>query len=79
MGSIGISELVIILLVALLVFGAKRLPEIARSLGQGMLEFKKATREISREIQSYDVPSRPEKQPALPQENVKIESEKPAA
>lgn len=39
-GTIGISGLVIIALVLLLVFGPKRIPEIARSLGSGMREFK---------------------------------------
>ena len=40
MPEIGISGLVIILVVALLIFGPKRLPEIGRSLGRGMREFK---------------------------------------
>jgi sec-independent protein translocase protein TatA len=38
--EIGISGLIIILVVALLIFGPKRLPEIGRSLGRGMREFK---------------------------------------
>jgi sec-independent protein translocase protein TatA len=38
--SIGITGLIVILIVALLVFGPKRLPEIGRSLGKGMREFK---------------------------------------
>lgn len=38
--EIGISGLIVILIVALLVFGPKRLPEIGRSLGKGMREFK---------------------------------------
>ncbi len=40
MPEIGIAGLVVILIVALLVFGPKRLPEIGRSLGKGMREFK---------------------------------------
>jgi sec-independent protein translocase protein TatA len=51
MGNIGASELVLIFLVALLVFGAKRLPDIARVLGQGIREFRKATREVANELQ----------------------------
>jgi sec-independent protein translocase protein TatA len=39
-GNIGTGEIVLLLLVALLLFGAKRLPEIGRSLGSGMREFK---------------------------------------
>jgi sec-independent protein translocase protein TatA len=40
MPNIGTGEIVLLLLVALLLFGAKRLPEIGRSLGKGMREFK---------------------------------------
>lgn len=40
MGSISAPEIILLLLVALLLFGAKRLPEIGRSLGTGMREFK---------------------------------------
>ena len=40
MPEIGITGLIVILIVALLVFGPKRLPEIGRSLGKGMREFK---------------------------------------
>jgi len=42
MGRIGFGELVVILLVALLLFGAKRLPEIAKALGESVKAFKKA-------------------------------------
>jgi sec-independent protein translocase protein TatA len=40
MGNIGAPEIILLLLVALLLLGAKRLPEIGRSLGSGMREFK---------------------------------------
>jgi len=40
MPNIGAPEIILLLLVALLLFGAKRLPEIGRSLGSGMREFK---------------------------------------
>ena len=49
-GNIGMGELLLIFLVVLLVFGAKRIPEIARGLGRGLREFKEATREISNEL-----------------------------
>jgi sec-independent protein translocase protein TatA len=52
MGSIGTQELIIILIIVLLLFGAKRIPEIARSMGQGIREFKKATKDISNEVNS---------------------------
>ena len=50
MGSLGPFELILIFLVILLVFGAKRIPEIARGLGKGIREFKSATSEIQREL-----------------------------
>jgi sec-independent protein translocase protein TatA len=56
MGSIGTPEILLIFLVVLLVFGAKRIPEIARGLGKGIREFKDATREISKEIKVDDSP-----------------------
>lgn len=42
MFGIGLSELLVILLVCLLLFGANRLPEIGKSLGEGIREFKKS-------------------------------------
>ena len=45
------GELVIIFVIILLLFGAKRLPELARSLGLAKKEFTKATREVSEEIE----------------------------
>ena len=42
MGPVGWQEMIIILVVLLLLFGAKRLPEMGRSLGRGMREFKDA-------------------------------------
>jgi sec-independent protein translocase protein TatA len=45
MFGIGISELLVILLVCLLLFGAGRLPEIGKSLGEGIREFKRSLQE----------------------------------
>ena len=44
-GSVGMPELIIGLVVILLLFGAKRVPELARGLGSGVREFKKGTQE----------------------------------
>jgi sec-independent protein translocase protein TatA len=54
MGSIGGTEILVILLVVLLLFGAKRIPEFARGLGKGIREFKSATQEIKNEINVAD-------------------------
>ena len=58
MGSLGPFEIILIFLVILLIFGAKRIPEIARGLGKGIREFKDATSEISRELTVDDKPNR---------------------
>ncbi len=50
MFGIGTSELLIILFIILLVFGSKKLPELAQGLGRGIREFKKATNEIEDEL-----------------------------
>lgn len=50
--GLGAWEVVLILAVVLILFGAKRLPELARGLGSGIKEFKKATREVTEEIQN---------------------------
>jgi sec-independent protein translocase protein TatA len=57
MGPIGFQELIFILLILVIFFGAKKLPELAKGLGQGIKEFKKATKEIAEE----DVPKIDEK------------------
>jgi sec-independent protein translocase protein TatA len=49
---LGGWEIVLILAVVLILFGAKKLPELARGLGQGIREFKKATREVTDEVQN---------------------------
>ncbi len=49
-GMPGFQEWVLILLIVLVLFGAKRLPELARGLGQSMNEFRKARDEFEREI-----------------------------
>jgi sec-independent protein translocase protein TatA len=50
-GSLGIPELVLIFMVALLVFGPRKLPEIGRTLGKALGEFKKATDDLKNTIE----------------------------
>ena len=45
MGSLGFPELVVILVIVILIFGANRLPEIGRGIGKGIRNFKDATKE----------------------------------
>ena len=50
MFGIGPTELIVILVIALLVLGPKRLPELARSLGRGLAEFRRATSDVTTEL-----------------------------
>ena len=56
-GNFGFGELMIIMLVVLLVFGAKRLPEVGASIGKGIREFKRSITETSDELSSTKEPS----------------------
>src|SRR4029079_14846553 len=49
-GSLGVPELIFILVLVLLVFGPKRLPEIGRTVGKGLAEFRKASNDLKRTI-----------------------------
>jgi sec-independent protein translocase protein TatA len=71
-GFIGGWELVLILVVVLVLFGAKKLPELAKGLGQGIKEFKKATREVSDELHNAmeETPKGPTRPYADPTQSV---------
>ena len=51
-GGLGAWEIALILLVVLIFFGAKRIPELARGVGRGIREFKDATSEVRNSIES---------------------------
>ena len=53
-GKIGLPELILILVIALIIFGPRKLPDIGRSIGRGLREFKQATTEISRNVSLDD-------------------------
>ena len=54
MFNIGPQEMFILFLIIILLFGAKRIPEIGRSIGKGIQEFKKGMREVEAEINATD-------------------------
>lgn len=66
----GTPEIIFILLIVLILFGAKKLPELARGIGQSLGEFKKAREEFEREVHKsaaeVDVKEAPDKQPHKP-------------
>ena len=55
-GGFGMGEMILIFLVVLLLFGAKRLPEIGSALGKGIREFKGSMREIEHELKAPEDP-----------------------
>ncbi|MDH3458360.1 MAG: twin-arginine translocase TatA/TatE family subunit [Gemmatimonadota bacterium] len=72
--NLGMTELLVILVVLLLVFGAKRLPEIGSSMGKGIREFKKSISDVKDSIED-DVPP-PRKLDAPPETNREGEPKK---
>jgi TatA/E family protein of Tat protein translocase len=80
MFGIGFQEMLIILVVVLIFFGPKRLPDLAKSLGKGIAEFKKASEEVKRGIddamkEESAKEETPGAVPAAPQETPKIPAE----
>lgn len=53
-GNLGAGEIILILLVILVLFGAKKIPELAKGIGKGMSEFKKGLKEVESEIKDAD-------------------------
>jgi TatA/E family protein of Tat protein translocase len=51
-GPLGFQEVLLILVLALLIFGPKKLPEIGRTIGKGMAEFRRATSDLKRSIET---------------------------
>lgn len=54
LGNIGTSEVIILALVILLLFGGKKIPELMRGLGKGVKSFKQGMNEVEKEIESID-------------------------
>ena len=71
-GTVGAQEMMLIFLVILLLFGAKKLPELARGIGKSMGEFKKAREDFEHEITNAEVEAtKPKPKPAPGKETVK--------
>jgi sec-independent protein translocase protein TatA len=51
-GNLGATEIILIVLAILILFGAKKIPELAQGIGKGMKEFKKAVRDVEDDIKS---------------------------
>jgi sec-independent protein translocase protein TatA len=67
MGSIGVPEIILILVIALVVFGPRRLPEIGRTVGKSLREFRKASQDLRDEFQfSLDDDDEPPMVPSQP-------------
>ncbi|AYA37490.1 twin-arginine translocase TatA/TatE family subunit [Hymenobacter oligotrophus] len=64
LGDIGGSEMLLIMVVILIFFGANKIPELARGLGKGIREFKDASREIRSEIENANTQPNGYQQPA---------------
>ncbi|MCX7875466.1 MAG: twin-arginine translocase TatA/TatE family subunit [Melioribacteraceae bacterium] len=55
-GNLGAGEIILIVLVILILFGAKKIPELAQGIGKGMREFKKALNDVQDEVKNIDKP-----------------------
>ncbi|MFA7228276.1 MAG: twin-arginine translocase TatA/TatE family subunit [Melioribacteraceae bacterium] len=54
MGNLGAGEILLIVLVILILFGSKKIPELAQGIGKGMREFKKALNDVQEDIKITD-------------------------
>ncbi len=76
MFDVGVPELVSILVVALIVFGPGKLPEVGAALGKAIGEFRRATRAVNDEVQSITQFPEAETRPALPSASKRLRSKR---
>ncbi|HTX19226.1 MAG TPA: twin-arginine translocase TatA/TatE family subunit [Bacteroidota bacterium] len=68
--NIGFGELLLIVVVIMIFFGPKKIPDFAKSLGKGIAEFRKAMRDVQSELTKPEPPQKPpEPPPALPKQS----------
>jgi sec-independent protein translocase protein TatA len=72
-GWLGGGEMMVVIVVALILFGSKRIPEFAKGLGQAMKEFKKASNDVSNEI--HNAMNQESTPPPPPQPRLQITAE----
>lgn len=83
-GSLGPGEIILILVVLLLVFGAKRLPELGGALGKGIREFRSSVKDIEKQVSGDDQPPQqqamqpPPRSQAIPQPPPQQSAQQPA-
>jgi len=75
LGGFGMGEMIFVFLIVLLLFGAKRLPEIGSSLGKGIREFKSSVKDIERELTVPEQIHRTTPPPAAPAPNTEGDGE----
>lgn len=66
MGNIGFREILIILLIILILFGAKRIPEVMKAFGKGIQEFKKGAKELESQVKEDEDSPRESDKPSPP-------------
>lgn len=76
LGNIGIPGLMIILVIALVVFGPRKLPEIGSAFGKTLMEFKRGAREMTRGLDEKETEEQPPKQIELIATPEKLEATK---
>lgn len=76
-GNLGFGEILVILIIVLLLFGAKRIPEIAGSMGKGIREFKKSLNEVQNTVVSELPPPREEPRLRTPDAEPQTSEQRP--
>jgi len=84
--NLGGGEIILVLALVLILFGAKKLPELAKGLGQGIKEFKKATKEVTDEVHNAmdEQPSAsqrrlPPSEPSIPEQSQTVAQSAPGS
>lgn len=76
-GNMGFMEILVILVLVLLLFGAKRLPEIGASMGKGIREFKRNISDAERTLREPERDAHSERLPPAPQEQAREDEARP--